>query len=118
MEKILNRVCKDALQLKNLDILNYSAKLTRIDLFSYINSNCIERLDLSHSSFNKIESSNLVMAIEKKWLRSLSELHLAWSNINKESLVNIINLFVNNRSFIRLKRLDLTGTCVETDMIK
>ncbi len=82
-----------------------------------VNSTKVERLYLSHSDFTDVDQSYLVDAIRNKWASSLIEFDLAWSNIGSNYIQSIFELFEKSPE-CKLKILDMTGTCVETSMIK
>lgn len=113
-----SRVFKDAMNLRNLDIRYFKSGLDRsVNLFSMVNSSRVERLYLSHASFTEVDQSYLVDAIRNKWTSSLIELDLSWSNISSNYIQSIFDSFENSPS-CKLKALNMTGTCVETNMIK
>ena len=112
-----SRICKDSTNLKYLDIRNYkSASNRNLNFFQLINSNKLEHLYLCNSNLNEADNMYLAEAIENKWRSTLVELDISWSNLNKHCLESILNSLSFESS--RLKTLNLSGTCVETQMIK
>lgn len=106
------------MNLKNLDIRYYKSGLDRsVNLFSMVNSSRVERLYLSHANFTEVDQSYLADVIRNKWTSTLIELDLSWSNISSNYIQSIFDSFENSLS-CKLKALNMTGTCVETNMIK
>lgn len=115
------KVCKDALFLKTLDIRNYksSFSLSSVNLFDMIASDKIEWLYLSGSRFDSWEVEYLARAIAARWRKSLVEIDLSWSSLSAEHLQLILDAFGGDEEELtRLRAINLSGTCVRTDMIK
>ncbi len=114
------KVCKDAISLKSLDIRNYrsSFSLSSVNLFDMIASETIECLYLSGSKFDLWEVEYLAKAISDRWRKSLIELDLSWTSLSVEYLQLIFNAFNRNDELTILRGINLSGTCVSTDMIR
>lgn len=115
---IIAKICKDALHLKSIDIRKFKSSLDdRINIFQLINSNKVAFLYLSYSKLSESDGQYLTFAIKEKWTKSLIELDLSWSNISLQYLRIILESFCSKNG-CKISKLNLAGTCVETQMIR
>lgn len=116
---LIAKACKNAVNLQTLDIRSYKSPLNSgLNLFDLITTSKMKRLYLCNSNLSEADNLYLSQAIIQRWHKSLAELDLSWSNISSQSLNMILNRFIENSNECQLRSLILTGTCVETDLIK
>ncbi|CAF0712633.1 unnamed protein product [Brachionus calyciflorus] len=119
MIMLTTKICKDSQKLKLMDLRCYKTSLDKnFNFFSLISSKNLEKLFLCNSMMSDIDSNYLYQAIEEKWFNSLIELDLSWSTIDQRALAKIFECFRLNSNKCKLEKLNLTGTTVDTDMIR
>jgi hypothetical protein len=119
MMLLIAKACKHAVSLQTLDIRSYKSPLNSgLNLFDLITTNKMKRLYLCNSNLSEADNLYLSQAIIQRWYKSLVDLDLSWSNISSQSLKMIFNWFIENSKECQLRNLILTGTCVESDLIK
>lgn len=102
-----------------MDLRSYKTSLDKnFNFFSLIKTNKLEKLFLCNSNMTEIDSNFLYTAIKEKWTESLVELDLSWSTIDSFALKNIFECFIIQNKACKLKKINLTGTSVDTEMIK
>ena len=108
--------------------------MNSVNLFDLISSNKIEYLYLSGAKFDPWEAGYLATAIANKWRNTLIEIDLSWSSLSAENLKMILDSFsdtTNSTQSVtlamkrdhgninsKLRGINMSGTCVQTDIIK
>lgn len=114
----LFRLCKDSEQLRVVHLLMYKSSLdSYTNYFSQFKTDRLEYLNMPNAHFSESESCSLAETIATKWSNSLVYVNLSNSNITVQGLQVMIDGFVRKSAECPLKKINLSSTCVTTELI-